>query len=61
MLYDLVSQDVSLMQKSGERTTSVSIDSLVQKSGGTYNLVSIDILVQKSGGTYNLCEPSQAL
>jgi hypothetical protein len=38
MLYDLASQDVSLMQNPGEHTTSVSIDNLVQKSGGTYNL-----------------------
>jgi hypothetical protein len=29
---------VSLMKKSGERTTSVSIDSLVKKSGGMYKL-----------------------
>jgi hypothetical protein len=41
---------VSLMQKSGERKTSLSIDSLVKKSGGTYNLCEHRQTSAKVGG-----------
>jgi hypothetical protein len=61
MLCDLVSQDVSLMQNSRGMYSLCEHRSLVQKSGERTTSVSIDRLVQKSGGMYNLCEPSQAL
>jgi hypothetical protein len=56
MLYDLVSQDVSLMQKV-RGTYNLCEHRQSRKFRG--NVVSIDSLVQKSGGMYNLCEHRQ--